>query len=173
MALTSDVEIYNPLWPSQFETEAILLRPLFGKDLQSINHVGSTSIPGMIAKPEIDILVVLNEGADFPSYFSKIESYGYLYRGEEPGFPGHWYFSKNQNHRRTHKLHLCGPEHPCVSDQILFRDFLKNNPVRAREYAELKMALANSNTKGMNEYLEKKAPFIKATIEIAKADLKP
>lgn len=104
MALTSQLEKYNPDWPNQFNDEAELLKPLFGNDLHSIHHVGSTAIPEVVAKPEIDILVVLKDEADFQSYFSKIEYLGYDFRGEEPGVPGHWYFSKNQNHRRTHKL---------------------------------------------------------------------
>jgi GrpB-like predicted nucleotidyltransferase (UPF0157 family) len=172
MAFTSDLEIFNPAWADLFSSEEKLLRPLFGKQFEGIHHVGSTAIPGVIAKPEIDILVILKEDTDFSSFFSKIESVGYTFRGEEPGAPGHWYFSKNQNQRRTHKLHLCGPTHPCVADQILFRDFLKKNPDCAREYSELKRQLAQSNGVGMTEYLAKKAPLIQEIIRIAKSSSK-
>lgn len=64
---------YYPVWSSQFVAEADPLRPLFGEDLQGIHHVGTTAIPGVNAKPETEILVVLKEGADFSSYFSKVE----------------------------------------------------------------------------------------------------
>ena len=168
MALTSKLESYNPSWPNLYAEESATLLPLFGDDLSAIHHVGSTAIPGMKAKPEIDILVVLRERADFSSYFSVIELKGYRFRGEEPGAPGHWYFSKDQENRRTHKLHLCGPAHPCVSDQLLFRDFLIANPDRATEYAELKSTLEKTNSNGMMEYLEKKAPFILETLQRAK-----
>jgi GrpB-like predicted nucleotidyltransferase (UPF0157 family) len=168
MALTSNLETYNTEWPSLFTKEAELLKPLFGVDLIDIHHVGSTAIPGMLAKPEIDILVILKDNADFASYFKKIETVGYTFRGEEPGVQGHWYFSKNQNQRRTHKLHLCGPTHPCVSDQLTFRNFLRKNTDRAQEYATLKKKLAESNASGMSEYLEKKAPFIQEILRLAK-----
>jgi GrpB-like predicted nucleotidyltransferase (UPF0157 family)/2'-5' RNA ligase len=168
MAITSHLENYNNEWPKYFKLEQSILIPLFGTDLLEIHHVGSTAIIGMLAKPEIDILVVLKDNACFGDYFSKIESVGYTFRGEEPGTAGHWYFSKNQEGRRTHKLHLCGPAHPCVENQILFRDLLNQDGDRALKYAQLKQQLSENNTKGMLEYLEGKAPFIEETIQLAK-----
>jgi len=96
MALTSQLAEYNPQWPSFFDAEKARLIPIFGNELEAIHHVGSTAIEGMLAKPEIDILVVLKESAALESYFSKIEGLGYRNRGEEPGAPGHWYFSKDR-----------------------------------------------------------------------------
>lgn len=168
MALTSELEEYKSNWPRLFEIEKVKLLPLFGKGLEAIHHVGSTSIPGMISKPEIDILVVLKEDENLQCYFSKIESLGYDFRGEEPGQPGHWYFSKNENGKRTHKLHLCGPKHPCVENQLLFRNFLKAFPDRAELYRKLKVQLAESNTDGMAEYVTGKSPFIEETLRMAR-----
>src|SRR6187549_3762873 len=139
MALTSTLEEYQPNWRQLFELERAKLLPIFADRLEAIHHVGSTAIPGMLAKPEIDILVVFKEGEDLRSYFPSIQALGYDARGEEPGKPGHWYFSKNQNGRRTHKLHLCGQTHPCVQDQLLFRNYLRADPARAELYRQLKI----------------------------------
>ncbi len=168
MPLTSNLEQFNQNWANLFVKEKKALYPLFGKDIIDIHHVGSTSIPGMLAKPEIDILVVLRPESDFSCYFLKIESLGYNFRGEESGHPGHWYFSKNKDNIRTHKLHLCGLEHPCVKEQLLFRDYLKSYPERAKKYSELKKKLADINTSGMAEYLAKKSPFIEETLKLAR-----
>jgi GrpB-like predicted nucleotidyltransferase (UPF0157 family) len=168
MALTSRLEEYKAIWPRLFEIEKLNLLPLFGEGLVAIHHVGSTSIPGMIAKPEIDMLVVLKEHEDLHSYFSKIEALGYDFRGEEPGQPGHWYFSKNQIGKRTHKLHLCGPKHPCVENQLLFRNFLNADPDRAELYRKLKVHLADTNCEGMAEYVTGKTPFIEETLSLAR-----
>ncbi|MBK9322381.1 MAG: GrpB family protein [Bdellovibrionaceae bacterium] len=121
----------------------------------------------MLARPEIDILVSLKMTHVLWTIFQN-ESVGYTNRGEEPGAPGHWYFSKNQEGRRTHKLHLCGPSHPCVENQILFRDLLNQDVDRAQKYAQLKRQLSENNKNGMIEYLEGKAPFIEETIQHAK-----
>ena len=126
----------------------------------------------MIAKPEIDILVVLQEARNLHSYFPDIANLGYDIRGEEPGAPGHWYFSRNEGGRRTHKLHLCGPEHPCIENQILFRDFLIGDSNRADLYQKLKVKLAESNAAGMTEYLNGKAPFIEETLRMARRSVK-
>jgi len=167
MALTNQFEEFNPAWAEQFRTESEVLKPLFGENLIGIHHVGSTSIPGMIAKPEIDILVELKPDSDFQSYFAQIEQLGYRYRTDAPFSFGHWYFSKNTGGRRTHKLHLCSSEHRTVREQILFRDYLIKHPERAAMYRNLKINLAASNTKGMLEYLEGKAPFVHETLSLA------
>ena len=169
MALTSELEEYNRNWPELFEMEKSCLLPICNSDLIAIHHVGSTAIPGMLGKPEIDILVILRKEADFPVYFPKIEALGYNFRGEEPGEPRHWYFSKNQNGKRTHKLHLCDPDHNCVDDQLIFRDYLRRNSDRALAYRNLKELLAKTNSKGMVEYLAKKSPFIQETLSLARA----
>jgi GrpB-like predicted nucleotidyltransferase (UPF0157 family) len=168
MALTSALENYNPIWPDLFELEKKSLTPLFKGELVEIHHVGSTAVPGMTAKPEIVILIILRSSTNFKLYFPAIESVGYRFRGEMPGAPGHWYFSKDQQGKRTHKLHLCGPDHSSVTEKIVFRDYLISNPDRAKAYAILKADLEKNNKSGMLEYLEKKTPFILETLRLAK-----
>ena len=120
MALTSILEQFNQDWLQLFNEKRVSLRPIFGHHLDEIHHVGSTSISGMLSKPEIDILVVINKGPELQTFFRNLVSLGYIVRGEEPGPPGHWYFSKNSGSIRTHKLHLCRIGHECVTEQFLF-----------------------------------------------------
>ncbi|MGZ3781262.1 MAG: GrpB family protein [Pseudobdellovibrionaceae bacterium] len=167
MALTNQLEEFNPDWAKQFQSESDLLKPLFGENLMALHHVGSTSIPGMIAKPEIDILVELKSDCDFQSYFSLLKQLGYRYRDDAPFSFGHWYFSKDIEGRRTHKLHLCSCDHRTVKEQIMFRDYLIKNPARAAAYGELKLKLAASNPSSMLEYLAGKTPFVLETLRLA------
>lgn len=109
----------------------------------------------------------MKSNSDFQSYFASLEQLGYRYRDDAPFSFGHWYFSKDTSGKRTHKLHLCSCSHRTVQEQILFRDYLIKNPERAAQYRELKLSLAASNTKGMLEYLEGKAPFIQETLRLA------
>ena len=169
MALTSSLVNYNPTWENKFLEEQSKLLKLLDGDTKAIHHVGSTSVTGLVAKPEIDILIIIHPKTDLNLYISKLETLGYVFRGEEPGPPGHWYFRKNQENQRTHKLHLCIEGHPCIEEQILFRNYLRANPSIAKVYGDLKLQLERENTKGILEYLEKKAPFIRKIIDNAKA----
>lgn len=168
MALTNNLEEFNLKWATSFLLESQNLAPIFGVDLVAIHHVGSTSIPGMIAKPEIDILVVLAPGSNFPNYIKLVETAGYRFRHDVDFGFGHWYFSKDLNGQRTHKLHLCSTQHPNVQEQLGFRDYLIRHPEKADSYRQLKMHLESSNLGGMREYLDGKAPFIQEILKLAK-----
>lgn len=169
MAMTNQLIDYNPIWIARFELEAALLKPVFSNDLLAIHHIGSTAIPGMLAKPEIDLLIVLKSESNFQSYFHAIESFGYRARPDANFSFGHWYFSKDIGGMRTHKMHLCSIAHPNVTEQIAFRDYLIQHPDQAQKYCRLKLELAASNTNGMLEYLNGKAPFISETLRLAKS----
>jgi GrpB-like predicted nucleotidyltransferase (UPF0157 family) len=168
VALTSALTNYDPIWEIKFSDEKSLILKLLEADIASIHHVGSTSVTGLVAKPEIDILIIIDPKTDLNLYITKLEMLGYVFRGEEAGPPGHWYFRKNQENQRTHKLHLCIEGHPCIEEQIIFRNYLRDNPIIAKEYGDLKLQLERENTKGIIEYLEKKSPFILRILETAK-----
>src|SRR5262245_50671901 len=91
---------------------------------------------------------------------------GYDVRGE-CGIEGRHYYSKNSHSVRTHKAHVCEISHSNVARQIAFRDYMRDHPKDAQEYATLKMSLAKSNSKGMAEYLEGKQKYIEAIIHKA------
>src|SRR5947208_7438006 len=99
-------------WRAAFACEARLLEHVFGDALVAIHHVGSTAIPGLPAKPIIDLLVVLRETSAIGRFSSAMEALGYRDRGEcleaeIPGTPGRFYFSKDQGGKRTHHTHVC------------------------------------------------------------------
>ena len=139
---------------------------LFSGRVVSIHHVGSTSIPNTMAKPEIDILVVLDSVDQIDQYASGMIALGYDVRGEAP-VAGWFYYSKNIKGRRTHKAHACSVGHKTIWEKLVFRDYMRRNPSRAEEYGKLKVALEKVNKDGMAEYLEGKDPFIRETLRLA------
>jgi len=166
MALTSKLIHYDPSWAKRYDEEAAHLTRLFSDHLVSIHHVGSTSIPNIMAKPEIDILVVLDGVDHMEQYAEGMVTLGYDVRGEAP-VKGWFYYSKNVNGRRTHKVHVCSVGHKTVWEKLMFKDYMRRNPTRAEEYGKLKVALEAANKGGMAEYLEAKAPFIQETLHLA------
>lgn len=150
---------YDPAWPDRFEVERALLQLAIGKWVTGgIHHVGSTGVPGLAAKPVIDILV----GAkDLPS---SRESFGALaeldyqyapYRTDEM----HWLCKPNPSHR-THHLHLVPTGSRRYQAELAFRDTLRARPDLASEYAELKQRLAVEHRDDREAYTEAKQGFI-------------
>ena len=169
MPLTNPLVRHDPGWANDFETEAVRLRQVFLDRLVSIHHVGSTCIPSIKAKPEIDILVVLDEVDSISQYSKAMAQLGYAVRGEEDD-NGHFYFSKDSNGTRSHKVHACPAGHRAVWEMLLFKAYLLENPSHAQGYERLKATLQEGNQEGMREYLEGKAPFIRETLNLALTD---
>src|SRR5947209_19828672 len=137
-------------WHAAFACEASALGQVFGETLVAIHHVGSTSVPGLPAKPTIDILVVLRETGTIDRFSASMERLGYRVRGEcldaeIPGTPGRFYFTKNRGDERTHHVHACAAGHSEIADKLAFRDYLRAHPPRAAEYAALKHRLARGH----------------------------
>lgn len=166
MSLTSDICDYDPQWPAMFEAERVRIQQKLGHLVREIHHVGSTTVPGMKAKPEIDLLIVVNCISGIDAINSGMAELGYDVRGE-CGIEGRHYYSKNTQSVRTHKAHVCEISHSNVTRQIAFRDYMRDHPKDAQEYAVLKMRLAKSNSKGMAEYLEGKQNYIEGIIRTA------
>lgn len=169
MSLTSHISDYDPHWPAMFEAERVRIQDKLGDLVREIHHVGSTAVPGMKAKPEIDILIVVKRIGDIDPINAGMAELGYDVRGE-CGIEGRYYYSKNIQTARTHKAHVCEGSHSNVSRQIAFRDFMRDHPKDADEYAELKTRLAKSNTKGIAEYLDSKRSYIERIIYVAIAE---
>ena len=102
MARIIEVVHYDSLWIAAFEKEAAVLNSVFGQRVVEMHHIGSTSVPGLDAKPIIDILVILDHTDDINSFDRAMEDVGYRVRGEcldatIPGTPGRFYFTKETN----------------------------------------------------------------------------
>ena len=132
----------------------------------AVEHVGSTAVPGLPAKPTIDILVVVPDPASGRKAVAPLTAIGYEFRGEL-GIPGRFYFSKGL--RRTHHLHLYPRGHPEIARLLLFRDYLRAHPEAARAYADLKLALAERFPNDREAYTEAKSGFIKSIEEKTRA----
>jgi len=164
---------YDPAWPAQFEREAEELRGIFGPALVSIHHIGSTSVPGLLAKPVIDILAVLREGSDQTGFDQELMAAGYRVRGEcldRGGTPGRFYFSKPVEGERTHHLHVCNEGHFQIAELIRLAQYLRENQEVAAEYARLKTAAAEDHVDDNVGYMARKHAWIRAKIQEAMAE---
>lgn len=158
MALTSKIRDYDPSWPQQFALECLRVGPIFGDKLRNIEHVGSTAVPGLAAKPEIDILVEISDDADIDFYCSHMGAIGYRRGGDLS--VGHRFFKKDVDGIRTHKVHVLTSGHRQIERMLRFRDLLRADPRIRLQYQELKYRLEAENREGIAQYLAQKAPFI-------------
>jgi GrpB-like predicted nucleotidyltransferase (UPF0157 family) len=164
---------YAPEWRTAFEDEAANLAEVFGLHLLRIHHIGSTAIPGLKAKPIVDVLVIIDDIITIDSFFAGMESLGYRVRGEcldaiIPGTPGRFYFSKDTSGIRTHQVHVCEVGHVEIEDKLVFRDYLRFHPSVAWEYGELKERLAMTHHHDGIGYMRGKDGFVKATLIAAR-----
>lgn len=150
---------YDPSWPARFETERSALADATGEWITGgIHHVGSTAVPGLEAKPIIDILVGVRDLDASRACFEPLARLGYTYApylAEEM----HW-FCKPHPSRRTHHLHLIPVDSKRYHDELAFRDRLRDNPKIAGEYLDLKRSLASRFANDREAYTNAKAGFI-------------
>jgi GrpB-like predicted nucleotidyltransferase (UPF0157 family) len=157
--LSERVELsdHDPSWAELFEAERLQLAPIFAGRAVAIEHIGSTSVPELCAKPIVDILVGLREPALTEEEIEAMEGLGYQYLGEY-GLPGRLFFRKGDP--RTHNVHVVdhGGEH--WERQLLFRDALRSDPEERRSYDAFKRRLA-AEGHSREVYTELKTPFIR------------
>jgi GrpB-like predicted nucleotidyltransferase (UPF0157 family) len=156
---------YNSAWPQMFEVERESLSQVLGSVAIAIHHIGSTAVPGLSAKPIIDIIVEATSVADLDCYESRIAAIGYEPKGEF-GIPGRRFFQKGGDNR-THHVHAFAQGDPQVLRHIAFRDYLKLNPLVANEYGELKRRVAQECHNDIEVYCQGKDLFIKRIEAIA------
>ena len=164
-----DVVDYNPQWITVFEMESAMLARIFDQRLVDLQHIGSTAVPGLAAKPIIDILIVLDHTEDIDSFNPSMEELGYRVRGEcldatIPGTPGRFYFTKETNGVRSHHVHICAKGHAEIQDKLAFRDYLRANKSVALAYADLKRRLAVDHHFDNIGYMRGKDDFVKSVL---------
>jgi len=164
MGLTSGivaVEDYTPGWREEFERERASLVSALGSLALAVEHVGSTAVPGLCAKPVIDIAVGV-EGLDAGhGAIAALTALGYEFKGEA-GVPGRYFFAKGGREDRTHYVHVEPLGGELWRNHILFREYLRCHPDETTRYARLKRELANqfgddraSYAAGKNDYIER------------------
>lgn len=149
---------YDDKWPEMFETESLLIKTLLGAVAVSVHHIGSTSVPGLSAKPIIDILVEVTDINELDAYNLAMVSAGYISRGEN-GIPGRRYFIKGGG-QRSHQVHAFAIGDLQVLRHLIFRDYLRKNRDIAGEYAEIKHSAALLSQNDVHRYSALKADFI-------------
>jgi GrpB-like predicted nucleotidyltransferase (UPF0157 family) len=161
---------YDPRWPGMYEDERARILDAIGPLVAAIEHVGSTSVPGLAAKPVIDIMVGVSTLADANRCIEPIVNLGYHYVPEyEDEIPERRYFKKLRvDGTHTHHLHMVEISSQFWADHLLFRDYLRVHPETAWDYERLKRALAPHFTNG-NDYAIAKTDFITEVLEKARA----
>ncbi len=157
-----EVADYNPDWPELFEQESVKIKNMLKDELVNIFHIGSTAVPGLAAKPILDIMPVVKDIKAVDLYNSVFESLGYEAMGELD-IPGRRYFRKGGDNR-THQLHAFqyNDTHNILR-HLVFRDYLREHPAVRDEYAALKFSLAGKYPDDIDGYCAEKDNFVKAT----------
>lgn len=161
MAMQVRVVPYRAEWVELFEREAELIREVFGEELEEIHHIGSTSVPGLRAKPIIDMMPLVRQIERVEAFNEAMGALGYEAMGEV-GIPGRRYFRKG-GYYRTHQAHIFQVDDPNVERHLAFRDYLREHPDVAAAYGELKARLAQQFPEDIDGYWEGKDAFVKAT----------
>ena len=162
---------YNQKWKQVFERESKKIRKIFGKDALKLQHVGSTAIPGMSAKPIIDIVLIIASFRKVKRYEKKLQKIGYyLYKGDS--IKERLFFRKGSRERRTHYLHISEVGSGYGENLILFKDYLCENKDAFKRYFELKKKLAKKYPNERKIYTEKKTKLVKAILTKAKKSMR-
>lgn len=159
---------HAPEWEEVFIEEKRRIKEKIGDIVLDIEHVGSTSIKTICAKPIIDIGISIRKYEDGFECVKPLENLGYLYKGE-CGVPGRHYFRTNNDIVKFH-ISMFPVTSEEWKDHILFRDYLNQNPDVARKYEELKFKLMNEFAGDRVRYTESKDPFIKKVLEKARKE---
>jgi GrpB-like predicted nucleotidyltransferase (UPF0157 family) len=165
------IQPHDPRWAQDFDIQRAALEPvLAGWLVAPVEHIGSTSVPGLPAKPIIDMLAVIDDYAGFAPALPELERVGWVH-APEPGdeddrkwsvcFPGVEY--------RTHHLHVVEHDSDSWRDWLLFRDYLRTHVDAAEQYAALKRELAAADRNDRVRYRSGKAPLIDELMDQARA----
>ncbi|WP_026072285.1 GrpB family protein [Nodosilinea nodulosa] len=159
---------YSPDWPLAFEQAAACLRDLLDDDLVVIHHIGSTSVPGLAAKPIIDLLPVARSIAIIEAKTPRLEAAGYRAWGEY-GLPGRRFFTRDQHGYRTHNIHIYGQDDPDIERHLAFRNYLRTHPAVRDEYAAVKRAAYARYPADIGGYSDSKHGWIQTVEAQARA----
>lgn len=153
---------YDPAWPSQFGYLSERIFNVLGKIVRRIEHVGSTAVPDLIAKPIIDVDVVLGSDADLPEAIRLLATIRYVHEGNL-GVTGREAFRAPENEVRHH-LYVLSEGADELGRHIAFRDALRADSLLRSNYAELKRQLAVRHAGDRQSYMEAKSDFIRAAL---------
>ncbi len=156
---------YDTDWPNEFDRHAKKIAQAIGSSVR-IEHIGSTSVPGLAAKPIIDILVVVPDSANEEAYLPQLESAGYILRVREPDWHEHRMFRTSE--KDVH-IHIYSTGCPEIQRNLTFRDRLRRNAEDRDRYQQVKRELATKEWADMDAYATAKTGVIESVIDAAEA----
>jgi GrpB-like predicted nucleotidyltransferase (UPF0157 family) len=151
---------YDPNWVNQFNSLKVFLTEVFGNKAIRIEHVGSTSIPGMKAKPLIDVLVVVEKMGDFFEEKNKMVQAGYKWGVDYIGPNTLLFFKIGADSEKLENIHVCAKDAPKTRQFLVMRDFFRSHPEKAKQYSDLKEVNARMYPGDYPAYRAAKAPFL-------------
>lgn len=157
---------YDPNWPRLFAREADRICGVLGDTALRIEHVGSTSVPGLAAKPIIDMLLIVGNSADEPSYVPNLESVGYVLRIREPEWFEHRLFKGPDTNINLHVFSVGASE---IDRMLRFRDWLRATDADRDYYARVKRDLAQRTWRHVQHYADAKTAVVQEITERANA----
>ena len=158
---------YDEAWPSLFEELAGPIRHAVADLGAEVEHVGSTAVPGLAAKPVIDIDVVVRSGDDVSAATRALRALGYIYQGDE-GIPGREAFLSPAG-SVPHHAYVVVSGNEAHANHVVFRDYLQSHPEAAAEYAALKLGLADRYGDDRVAYTDAKSEFVTRSLEVARS----
>lgn len=158
---------YDPKWSEMYEGEASIIREALGKKALVLEHIGSTSVPGLIAKPCIDILLGVVDSADEEDYAPQLDAAGFVLRRREPDWHEHRVF---KSERINVNLHVWSAGHSEIARHIAFRDWLRTHPEDRDAYAAAKQRIAQGSFDHMNQYADAKDEIVREIHERINAE---
>jgi len=153
----------DPRWPERYTALESRIRTALGATVLAVHHIGSTAVPGLAAKPIIDVLLLVRDVEDEAAYVPALEAAGLALRVREPG------------HRmlrapdRTAHVHVSEPGDPAVADWLHLRDWLRHDAVDRAHYEQVKRRLAERSWADMNHYAEAKRAIVQQVLGRARA----
>ena len=155
-----EVVPYDPQWPRLFQVEAARLATVFGEELLSIHHMGSTGVPGLWAKPVIDIMPIVRDIERVDGFNDLMVTLGYLPKGEY-GIPGRRFFNLDAGGRRLFNVHVYQLGNPEIPRHLDFIAYLRTHPEDAAAYADLKRSLAAEYSDDIDSYVSGKTDLVR------------
>jgi GrpB-like predicted nucleotidyltransferase (UPF0157 family) len=156
---------YDPSWPAAFARVHAAVWPVVRDTALSLEHVGSTAVPGLAAKPVIDATVVVGADSHVPTAIERLATLGYVHRGNL-GVEGREAFCSPSG-LPVHHLYVCPGQSPALANHLALRDYLRAHPDTAREYGELKKELARRFPNDSDAYVDGKTDFLLRTLRAA------
>jgi GrpB-like predicted nucleotidyltransferase (UPF0157 family) len=157
---------YDPAWPALYEREASRIRSILGDRVRLLEHAGSTSVPGLPAKPIIDIVLAVDDPSDESAYLPPMEATGYVLRIREPDWFEHRLFKGPDTNIN---LHVFGDDSPEIDRMLAFRDRLRTDDDERRLYELAKRDLAARDWTYVQDYADAKSEIVEAIVARALA----